>query len=38
MGFFNRWNDTMAIRLEQPSIDTVTHVLPAGVWSLGKHE
>jgi len=37
MGFFNRWNDTMATQLEQPSIDTVTSILPAGVWTVGKH-
>ena len=37
MGFFNRWNDTMATQLEQPSIDTATSVLPRDIWSIGKH-
>lgn len=37
MGFFNRWNDTMATQLEPASLDTVTEVLPAGAWTVGKH-
>jgi len=37
MGFFNRWNDTMATQLEQPAIETVTGVLPEDGWSIGKH-
>jgi len=37
MGFFNRWNDTMATQLEQPAIETVTGVLPEDGWSISKH-
>jgi AhpD family alkylhydroperoxidase len=36
-GFLNRWNDTMATQLEQPSVDFATQALGAVNWQLGKH-
>lgn len=36
-GFLNRWNDTMATRLEEPAVDHATGSLDAVGWQLGKH-
>jgi AhpD family alkylhydroperoxidase len=36
-GFLNRWNDTMATRLEQPAADFAAQSLGAVSWQLGKH-
>ena len=37
MGFFNRWNDTMATELETPPRDRAEQVLANTQWTLGKH-
>ena len=37
MGFFNRWNDTMATPLEDSPRATAGELLPDGAWSVGKH-
>jgi AhpD family alkylhydroperoxidase len=36
-GFLNRWNDTMATKLEKPAVDYATGSLDAVGWQLGKH-
>lgn len=37
MGFFNRWNDTMATHLEDGPRATADSLLPDGAWNVGKH-
>lgn len=37
MGYFNRWNDTMATHLEDGPRATAGDLLPAGAWNVGKH-
>ncbi len=37
MGFFNRWNDTMATPLEDAPKATAGELLPEGAWTVGKH-
>ena len=36
-GFLNRWNDTMATRLEPPAADYAAASLAELPWTLGKH-
>ncbi len=37
MGFFNRWNDTMATHLEDSPRGTACKLLPEGAWTVGQH-
>jgi uncharacterized peroxidase-related enzyme len=36
-GFLNRWNDTMATQLEQPSREVAERLLGPSGWTPGKH-
>ena len=37
MGFFNRWNDTVATQLEQKPLAFSKAALPESNWQVGKH-
>jgi uncharacterized peroxidase-related enzyme len=37
MGFYNRWNDTVATTLERPPLDIASQHLSQYGWGLGKH-
>ena len=36
-GFLNRWNDSLATTLEEPSQTVTEEVLGAEGWEVGKH-
>jgi len=36
-GFLNRWNDSLATTLEEPSQTVTEGVLGSRGWSVGKH-
>ena len=38
MGFFNRWNDSVATKLEQKPLNFSRQALPESNWQPGKHE
>ena len=37
MGFFNRWNDSVATQLEQKPLTFSKEKLPGSHWQVGKH-
>ncbi len=37
MGFYNRWNDTLATTLERPPLSLANQVLIGRGWEIGKH-